>query len=47
MPRAELIEVPDSGHGVHRDNPKAFNNIVMDFLTRHAATDTSIHSQRP
>jgi pimeloyl-ACP methyl ester carboxylesterase len=40
MPRAELIEVPHSGHGVHRDNPAAFNNIVMDFLTRHMAPPT-------
>lgn len=34
MPQAELIQVPDSGHGVHRDNPAAFNAIVLDFLQR-------------
>lgn len=38
MPRAELVEVPDSGHGVHRDNPPGFNKIVLDFLVRCAAT---------
>lgn len=32
MPRAERLRVPDSGHGVHRENPEAFNEIVLQFL---------------
>lgn len=40
MPGAELMEVPDSGHGVHRDNPAAFNKIVLDFLMRRVAMAT-------
>jgi pimeloyl-ACP methyl ester carboxylesterase len=35
MPQAQLLQVPDSGHGVHRDNPAAFNTLVLDFLQRH------------
>lgn len=34
MPQAESVRVPDSGHGVHRDNPAAFNEIVLQFLNR-------------
>jgi pimeloyl-ACP methyl ester carboxylesterase len=37
MPQAEHIHVPDSGHGVHRDNPDAFNEIVLRFVRRHAS----------
>jgi len=33
MPHAHLLSVPDSGHGVHRDNPKAFNAVVLDFIS--------------
>ena len=40
MPRAELTEVPNSGHGVHRDNPVAFNKIVLDFLTHRLSVAT-------
>lgn len=40
MPRAELMEVPESGHGVHRDNPAAFNKMVLEFLMRRVATAT-------
>lgn len=36
MPQAQLQQVPDSGHGVHRDNPDAFNRVVLDFLSRQA-----------
>lgn len=32
MPQARLVSVADSGHGVHRDNPRAFNEIVLRFL---------------
>lgn len=32
MPQAEHMRVTESGHGVHRDNPEAFNEIVLQFL---------------
>lgn len=32
---AQLTEVADSSHGVHRDNPGEFNRIVREFLARH------------
>lgn len=32
LPHARVVQVPDSGHGVHRDNPQAFNTLVLDFL---------------
>lgn len=32
LPRARVVEVPDSGHGVHRDNPAFFNDLVLRFL---------------
>lgn len=37
MPRAQVCTVPRSGHGVHRDNPAAFNEIVLSFLQRSLA----------
>ncbi|NLT30458.1 MAG: alpha/beta fold hydrolase [Propionibacterium sp.] len=30
---AELIEVSGAGHTAHTDNPAAFNDLVIDFLT--------------
>lgn len=38
MPHAQVIQVADSGHGVHRDNPQAFNRIVLDFLSKELHT---------
>ncbi|MCK9511062.1 MAG: alpha/beta hydrolase [Pigmentiphaga sp.] len=35
---AECQVVPGAGHGMARDNPTAFNHIVLDFLQRHGAT---------
>lgn len=32
MPHAQVVQVADSGHGVHRDNPSEFNRIVLEFL---------------
>lgn len=32
LPRARQAEVADSGHGVHRDNPPAFNALLLGFL---------------
>ena len=38
MPQAQLLEVPDSGHGIHRDNPAVFNSVVLDFLQRDVSS---------
>lgn len=35
LPRAECHKVAQAGHGVARDNPAAFNALVLDFLRRH------------
>lgn len=35
LPRAESHKVPGAGHGVARDQPAAFNALVLDFLARH------------
>ena len=35
LPRAESHKVPGAGHGVARDQPGAFNALVLDFLARH------------
>lgn len=32
LPKAHVVEVPDSGHGVHRNNPASFNDTVLRFL---------------
>jgi len=32
MAAARLIEVPDAGHYVHRDNPERFEKAVLEFL---------------
>ena len=34
MRQAEVHRIPDAGHGVARDNPAAFNRLVLDFLAR-------------
>jgi pimeloyl-ACP methyl ester carboxylesterase len=35
LPRAESRKVPGAGHGVARDQPAAFNTLVLEFLARH------------
>lgn len=35
LPHAESHKVPGAGHGVARDQPGAFNALVLDFLVRH------------
>lgn len=35
LPQAEVLRVPGAGHGVARDNPRFFNEHVLDFLERH------------
>jgi esterase len=32
LPSAPLKVVPGCGHGVHRDNPSAFNRTVLEFF---------------
>lgn len=32
FPKAELITIPNAGHWLHAENPKAFFEAVMDFL---------------
>lgn len=32
LPRAQVVQVANAGHGVHRDNPVAFNALVLGFL---------------
>ena len=39
IPGAQLVVIPDSGHATPYDQPKLFNEVVLDFLderTRHA-----------
>lgn len=42
MPRAQAIEVPDAGHGVHRDNPALFNRLVLQFLAERTSRDSEV-----
>lgn len=32
LPLAVVARVPDAGHGVHRDNPRGFNEVLLRFL---------------
>jgi pimeloyl-ACP methyl ester carboxylesterase len=34
MPNATAITVPNSGHGIVRDNPTVFMSSVMEFLAK-------------
>lgn len=34
LPAAELVEVPEAGHGAPADNPEAFNGLLVRFLER-------------
>jgi pimeloyl-ACP methyl ester carboxylesterase len=34
MPQAQVLQIADSGHGVHRDNPEEFNRVVLGFLSK-------------
>lgn len=36
LPNAELAIVPDAGHMVFWEQPEAFNQLVLDFLSRHS-----------
>ena len=42
QPRAERAIIPKAGHGSSRDNPQAFNEAVLRFLTNSSET-TSAH----
>lgn len=34
VPAAELVEIPDAGHGSPVDNPDAFNAMLVEFVAR-------------
>ena len=34
VPTAEVVEVPDAGHGAPADNPREFNRLLVNFLQR-------------
>ena len=36
LPNAELAVVPEAGHMVFWEQPEAFNQLVLDFLSRHS-----------
>jgi len=35
IPGAQEIVIPNAAHGMHRENPTAFETAVMDFLARN------------
>lgn len=35
LPHAERTVIQKASHSMHTDNPKAYNEVVMDFLSRH------------
>ena len=35
IPNAEKTVIPQAGHGSPRQNPVAFNAVVLEFLERH------------
>ena len=37
LPNSESVRVPETTHEVSSDNPEAYNEIVLEFLARHAA----------
>lgn len=36
LPAAERVVIPDASHGMHGQNPTAYNQMVLDFLARHS-----------
>lgn len=37
MPRAQARRIPNAGHGVSREQPRVFNELVLDFLRENLA----------
>ena len=37
LPQTELLELPDCGHAVHKDQPEALIDATTAFIARHAA----------
>lgn len=35
LPNAVRARIPDASHGIHSDNARAYNTLVLDFLLRH------------
>jgi len=38
MPGSQLVKVPGAGHSVYFEKPEEYNKILVDFLSKHAAT---------
>jgi pimeloyl-ACP methyl ester carboxylesterase len=38
LPEPERVEIPDSSHMVHEDNPRDFNAALLAFLARHSGS---------
>ena len=41
LPQAETVWIDHAGHATSRDNPEAFNRMVLDFLNRHVTYPTA------
>jgi 3-oxoadipate enol-lactonase len=35
LPNAELLTIPDAGHGAYAEKPAIFNEAVATFLAKH------------
>ena len=40
LPTAERVAIPDASHGMHGQNPEAYNAAVLAFLARHGRHPT-------
>ncbi len=47
LPSSEHAMLPKASHGLQLDNPTAFNEIVMEFLTRHAVSAKAAAAEMP
>lgn len=47
MPQAQVLRVPNAGHGVSRDQPAEFNRRVLDFLDECVGPRTAPESSIP
>ncbi len=36
LPNAEVVIVPEAGHMVFWEQPEAFNQLVLEFISRHS-----------
>ena len=35
LPNSQKVYIPDASHDMHAENPKVYNEKVMEFLIRH------------